>query len=175
MAYHLSGPNAIPAEGGDRPYKVLPLDDALRFWITCTLRFRPERMKAQLIEVSIVFFRGGVTSPKQPILRAEWDCIAHFSDADHAQPHWHVYQASSPIPDRDMSGPGEMDPVRTLDERPEPDAQRASTDVGGSNFHLAMAAQWHEYGSHRIPLTVDGVTAWVERCVNYTRSQLTQS
>jgi hypothetical protein len=175
VAYHLSGPDAIPADAGDRPYKVFPLDDAPRFWVTCTLRFRSERLKARLVEVSLVFFQGGITTPKQPILRAEWDCISYFGDADHAQPHWHVYQSPATQIDWGIDGQAETNTVQTLDAKPGPHPERDRTDVGGSNFHLAMAARWDEGGPHRIPLTVDGVAEWVEGCVTYTRGQLTQS
>lgn len=176
VAYHLSGPDAVPANAGDRPYKVFPLDDAPQFWVTCTLRFRQEQLKARLVEVSIVFFQGGVTAPKQPILRAEWDCMSYYRNVDHAQPHWHVYQTPSDHPDLGIGGQGEMGTLRTLDDVPEP-AQRSSTDIGGANFHLAMASRWHEDGpqAHRTRLTVEGVTGWVEGCIKYTRGQLTQS
>lgn len=175
VAYHLSGPDAVRAEAGDRPYRVLPLDDAPRFWVTCALRFRPELMKARLVEVSIVFFRGGATDPKQPILRAEWDCISDRSNTDHAQPHWHVYQESVTPPEVSTANPVELETLQTLDDVTEPRAHRSSTEIGGANFHLAMASRWDLGGSHRIPLTVEGVTGWVEGCVRYTRGQLTQS
>lgn len=173
-AYYLSGPDAIPAYAGDRPYRVLPLDDAPQYWVTCTLRFRSELLKARLVEVSIVFFQGGATDPKQPILRAEWDCISYFSDTDHAQPHWHVYQAPATQRDLEIGPLGETETVRNLDDKPEPQVQLRSTDVGGANFHLAMASRWDQGGPHRLPFTVDGVTGWVEGCVRYTRAQLTQ-
>lgn len=183
VAYYLSGPGVVQAEAGDRPYKVYPLDkvnaidDTPQFWVTCTLHFRSEQTKARLVDVSLVFFQGSVTAPKQPILRAEWDCISLFSDTDHAQPHWHVYQTQSTQPDLGIGEPDEIGTLRTLDDVGEPRGQHSNTNIGGANFHLAMASRWHESGpqAHRIPLTVDGVMGWVEGCIEYTRSQLTQS
>ena len=172
--YSLVGSGSTPATAGRYDYHVFPLDPERQFWVACKLVFKPERSLARLIAVSLVFFRGSISGAKQPVLRAEWDCISHINTAASAQPHWHVYQVREHEWRTSANELTEVSVVQSIDDDTTPTAEPDDTKVGGSNFHLAMAARWHDEGSqsHQVPLSVPGVVGWIEGCIEYTRQQL---
>lgn len=172
--YLLVGKGSTRAAAGDRQYHVFPLDPASQFWVACRLEFKDEQLRARLVGISLVFFQGFAFGSKQPLLRAEWDCVSHIKTSASAQPHWHVYQVPGEYSRERRPGLEEVSTLKSLDDTERSVVVPDTTDIGGSNFHLAMAARWHDSGvrSHQVPMTVDGVWSWIEGCVEYTRHQL---
>jgi hypothetical protein len=153
-------------------YPVVPLANTpqFNFWIAVAFRFFPYLGRYRLVHVSLIIFEGlAADANKKPLIRAEWDEAG--GQADHAQPHWHVYPAA-------MSTERRFE-VRPTENRKFGPVQEENTDLQlvrgweGTGFHYAMAAHWDlAGGSHRSSLTEDGLLRWLPNCISYTRSQL---
>jgi hypothetical protein len=127
--------------------------DEVAIWLSISVRFdygNTERCFV-LTSISITLIRGSQT--KDYLLRAEWD--SRSEDADHAQPHWHAI-------------PGQAVTNNPIEER--------WSNIQ-SHMHLAICARWRANAdlgelSHVHGLHVDDVISWVERTLNYAKSQV---
>ena len=176
--FALSGPNASQATA-DRPYTVVPLIDAglYLYWCSLLLKFVPEGPEFNLQDASIIIFRGpAIDRDKEPILRAEWGCVAFYAAEEHAQPHWHAYPEGR---DSFLWSRSDLETLETILEFG--DDEDANMELGqeGLNdrfarLHLAMSALWQngDTSMHRMEMTEEGVPAWIEGCLEYLRYQI---
>ncbi|HEY2292920.1 MAG TPA: hypothetical protein VGM86_19630 [Thermoanaerobaculia bacterium] len=166
----LDGNGAVQTLLEDRQHPVLPLLDS--HWLGLQLKFRTTLSQAEIRSASMIVLKGEAYESKVPLLRAEWERATDDESRAHAQPHWHVYMS--------LVGFSQSLPRITLAPQAEPWAYGASqtgqqtwTGGGLGKFHLAMAAQWHDGGSHYCEPTAAGLGHWIRGCIVYTRQQLT--
>lgn len=175
VAYLSVGAGATQALAGNRNYKVLPFHKSSnvgRFWIAAILRFLPHQRDFQLIDLSVVLFKGAAQdSEKSPLLRAEWGSMKHYEN--HAQPHWHVYPED---PAGYFLDRGFLEEAVQVEEF-SPGTESNSAQVVEKeipSLHLAMAAGWHNGSSstHRVPISSAKAVDWLDGCIRYMREQI---
>jgi hypothetical protein len=155
----------------DRSYPVIRLlpKEALTYWLALALTFTRDR-NLRMTSASIIVFEGvAISSPKTPLLRAEWHEWNSLSP--HAQPHWHVYPSAladfvSAVPEAFSVAESRVVDFGT-------EARTLASPLVAA-FHYAMSASWHvANGTCQERLqTNEALLNWIRGCISYTREQL---
>jgi hypothetical protein len=122
-----------------------------KYWLNTQLKFNLQKGEPLFRSASLIVLRSALAfdSEKKHILRAEWerreDAVSR--PLQHAQPHWHVYNA---------------------------ELERTAADQAIERFHFAMATGWHlgQEDSHYREPSPENVAAWIQHCTRYTHAQL---
>ena len=168
-----NGSKTIDAENSLEHW-VIPIllssDD--KYWLGASLTFVSELAQYRLDGVSIRVFKG-LTGDlnKTPLFRAEWD-VNKTTRTDHAQPHWHVYNATATITaetafEGDISGKAPEEFNQTTDKEEE------EIWTSSNKFHFAMSSTWHIDSNHRIELSSEEyLLRWIDGSISYIQRQL---
>jgi len=176
IEYGFVGSDTSSAYAG-RAYRVVPL---LRtwtydYWLAVVVRYVLSGGIPVLDAVGITVFRGDRTDDqKLPLFRVEWDCPSGTAQGRHAQPHWHVYNATvehAPELDGLSSGAPLLDfgATQALQE-----PNKAGGHADFARFHFALAARWHlrDANAHLTQPDAAALPSWVGECVMYIAQQL---
>lgn len=95
--------------------------------------------------------------------------------ANHAQPHWHIYNENQLAIDRtlqDNSAPGEGVPIAFGEGIGQKSSEWSAPNL--SRFHFAMESRWTEdgIGAHKQAFDEDNTLEWMAGCLSYIVEQL---
>lgn len=174
VVYALTGVGQTSAKA-ERTYPVVPylFLGEKSYWLAVRLELSYVSGGRTLSGVAVLVFEGSAgDEEKVPLIRAEWAHWDESTSAQHAQPHWHVYQS---VLDERIRQPSAG--FQTESEMREfvPGQTESPKSEVMNKFHFAMGARWHDMDggeSHKQSLKVAGVQKWLEGCLTYTLGQL---
>lgn len=149
-----------------RERTVLPLRH-YDLWVSTEILLSSRLSVFHLCSTSLRVFSGAaVDELKEPLFRAEWDFAQ--KSAEHAQPHWQVYDSDEARRSMDLTDPDSSGDV-AVSAAEGPGSRRRKL----GRFHFAMAARWHVDNACVMKLErANDLPAWVARCLGYIRQEL---
>lgn len=147
------------------------------YWMGYSLTFKKNKGKSHynLFQASVRIFKGKFSDYSMAkVFRAEW--MVDHENSKNAQPHWHVHNFLS---DKISNAPAlfnSEEVVKEFGSSEETDGNRSLAPQidNFSEFHFAMASNWHKNsGTHLVKLDdKNSLFLWTEGCMKYIVGQL---
>ena len=163
-------------------------DIKIKYWVGFRIGFEQNEQNRgrHIRSVSLTVARTFPGASPEGLLRAEWDY--NPQEANHAQPHWHIYRSKLEYDLDDEENLNQLlefpfdtrsAPIQDFSEElPQISSNYSSLlfidqEETKKDFHYAMCAHWNlQTPISRWPIKEHEIAYWITNCLSYVKEQL---